>query len=141
MDDMTTDKQEATKAFMDQAEAAAREGEARGRAAWRKLSHRQKAKLAAFAREARMGDWAGAAREGRLATDPRHSVRWLIEIESTDSRSPQRIGNLLRVLLRPHHLRAGVLAAVAAPQAAGRARSARIDRGIDRSAKRGRTGG
>ena len=134
-------KQEAVKAFVEEVEALALEGRAAGKAAWRKLSPQQRAAHAAVARQLRLEDWAGAAREGRLATDPRHSVRWLIEIESTDSRAPQRIGNLLRVLLRPHHLRAGVLAAVAAPQAAGRARSARIDRGIDRSAKRGRTGG
>ena len=125
------DKQEAIKAFVEQVEVWAREGRAAGKAEWRKLSPQEKAKLAAFARETRMEDWAGAAREGRLATDPRRPVRWLIEIESTDSRAPRRIRNLLRVLLRPHRLKAKVLAAVAAPQAAGRFRCAPADPCID----------
>ena len=129
-------KQEAVKAFVEEVEALALEGRAAGKAAWRKLSPQQRAAHAAVARQLRLEDWAGAAREGRLATDPRHSVRWLIEIESTDSRSPQRIGNLLRVLLRPHHLRAGVLAAVAAPQAARREAGASTDLDIDPASTR-----
>ena len=36
--------------------------------------------------------------------------RWLVELTPSDSRAPRVIKNLLRVLLRPHHLKAKVLA-------------------------------